>query len=167
MNILNSRTTRVVAAAAAVPALLVGAACSDETSTETVTSVLDAGDGEDQITLPPAPRVGQSASGPMSMDMNIAVSSGGQDIEVDLQFSGDLTTEVVEVGEGGGYTLRTTFHDVEVESSEPQIVSEMERAIPDGLAYEETYDEMGERVSSDIVDAGLSEAERAAVEEFV
>jgi hypothetical protein len=164
---MSLRATRAVAAVLSVPVLLAGAACSQDASAETVTSVLDTGDTGDALTLPPAPRVGQTASGSLTMELDVAISASGQDVEVDMRFVGDLTTDVVDVNDDGGYTLRSTFHDVTVESSEPAVVREMERAIPDGLTYEETYDESGQRVSSEVVDAGLTDAERDAVEEFV
>lgn len=162
----STRATRVAAAVLAVPFLVAGAACSEDASAETVTTVLETGEG-DPISLPPAPSVGQSASGPITMSLDIAVSAGGQNVEVDLQFTGDVSTEVVEVSEDGSYTVRTTYDDVEIESSEPQVVTEMERAVPDGLTYEETYDESGQRRSSEVVDTGLTEDERDAAAEFV
>jgi hypothetical protein len=164
---MSFRATRAVAAILSVPVLLAGASCSQDASAETVTSVLDTGDTGDALTLPPAPRAGQTASGSLTMDLDVAVTASGQDVEVDMRFVGDLTTEVVEVSDDGGYTLRSTFHDVTIQSSEPAVVSEMERAIPDGLTYDETYDESGERVSSEVVDTGLTDAERESVEEFV
>lgn len=164
---MSARIIRTIGAVLSVPVLFAGAACSEDASAETVTSVLDSGAPTDVVTLPPAPSVGQTATGPLSMDLDVAVSVGGEDVVVDLQFTGELTTEVVDVSDDGGYTLRTRYDAVEIESSEPAVVREMERALPDGLTYEETYDELGQRLSSAVVDTGMTEDQREAAEEFI
>lgn len=164
---MSARATRLIGVIVSIPVLVAGAACSEGVSTETVTSVMDSGDPADLAVIPSAPSVGQSAAGPLSMDLSVAVSAGSQDIDVDVQFASDVTTEVVEVDDDGGYTVRTTYDNVEIDSSEPEVVSEMERAVPDGLTYEETYDEHGQRLSSEVVGTGLTEEEREAAEEFV
>lgn len=164
----NQHIRRVAVSVAAVPALIGGASCSNEDSTETVTSVLEAGDTADAVRLPPTATVGQTAAGTTDFTMNISIGANGDDVNVDVTMSIDMTTEVVEVSEDGGHVRRSTVERLEVESSESSVASEIESSIPQGLSYDETYDADGQLVSTEVVESeNLSESVLAAADEFV